>query len=292
MLSAQEASLQHAAHSVRSQENVSTEIFHIADKPKHEANVALYGTFSRRSIQFELLSRVDADMVIVEKRLFYAAARVFERHPDVDHLIIGVDDFFSGRKIDGLHLWRGGVTWNDSPPDLFSDLGHTTVRRKVKWAPTDRSLVLHAHEPSRLECARYGAHRGLKFRASGNSTRGRDLEDFVRYAGQSPDPRRLLAVAAVEASLSDPVFGRRFVDGIHLIDEQDWTQLLSRCEVADDLVAKTLSAIRRVPLKPRTKATKPRHAPARRLANSLRGLTKRPESDAVVVDTLVNALDE
>jgi hypothetical protein len=207
-----EPSLPRALDRIRAQQDVAVELLEIGHETKAEAHRRLFDAFSDAADRHDALVKVDADMELVPPNLLHAIGTLFRQHPDLDHLLLGVDDWYSGRRIQGMNAWRNGVRWTAPPPDLFTDLATNTARTKLKVMDCGRPLVLHATDPSDEQAIRYGLQRGLKAAATGKASRVERLLDVVDHAGTVPERGRRLAVAALEAALSDPVSARDVLD--------------------------------------------------------------------------------
>lgn len=238
-----EPSLVQAIASVKSQERVTSTVHLIGHRPKWDAHRELFNHFSTEGRDYELLVKLDADMELLHPRLLAASGDILARHRRVDHIVFGVDDWLSGERIMGMSIWRGGVWWKAPPPDLFTDLAPSSARNRLKLIDLGRPLVAHAQSPSASQAFRYGAHRALKAAQTGKTSRLDRLEAFVRFTITDPHPTRVLALAAVEAALLDVAFGRRFVDGLESITEDDESRLRDRARHLEGLERSVLSHI-------------------------------------------------
>lgn len=238
-----EPSLAQAISSAASQEHVEATVHLIGHRPKWDAHHELFEYFSSAGRDFDLLVKLDADMELLHPRLLAASGDLFARHDRVDHIILGVDDWLSGERIMGMSIWRGGVFWKAPPPDLFTDMAPSSARDRLKLIDLGRPLIAHATSPSIVQSFRYGAHRALKAARTRKASRLDRLESFVRFVATNPHPARVLALAAAEAAILDPDVGRRFVDDVTGIDEEDESRLRDRARHLDDLEASMLSLI-------------------------------------------------
>lgn len=207
-----EPSVSRVRQKIRAQADVDVEVIEISHQTKWEGHRRLFHTFSSASPRHDALVKIDADMELAHPRLLHAIGQVFRSEDDLDHLIIGVDDWYSGRRIQGMNAWRRGVRWISPPPDLFTDLATNTARTKLKVIDIGRPLVLHAVDPSDEQAVRYGLQRGLKAIATGKASRIGRLREVVDYAEQEPERGRLLAVAAIGLALADPPSARSLLD--------------------------------------------------------------------------------
>ena len=214
VLSAGEPSLESSLASIHAQEEVEVEIIHVADRPQFEAHRELFAAFDERSADFDLIVKVDADMEIVNTRLFTALIAMFQRFPEHDLIPVAVDDWLSRTRIWGLNAWRGGVRWTAPPPALFVDRVPSTVRSAMSLLDTGAPLVLHATRPTTAQCLRYGAQRALKASALGTKRPFRRLDAIVAQAEAEPARERLLVLVAVERALLDAEHGRQLIESL------------------------------------------------------------------------------
>lgn len=232
MLHVGEPSLPRVRDHLRAQVDVDVELLEIAHLPERAAHERLYAAFDAADARHGALVKVDADMELVEPRLLHAIAVLFRRHPELDHVLLGVDDWFSGRRIQGLNAWRRGVRWTSPPPELFTDLPTNSARTKLKIMDAGRSFVLHASDPTDEQAARYGLHRGLKAVATGKSSRIGRLSEFVDHAESDPERGRRIAVAAIHLALEDEQAAHRLLASAGS-DATALSLLIARAEDAD-----------------------------------------------------------
>lgn len=211
MLHVGEPSVPRVRGLITAQSGVDVELLEIAHLPEREAHARLYAAFDAADTRFDAVVKVDADMELIEPRLLHAIAVMFRRHSTLDHILLGVDDWFSGRRILGLTAWRRGVRWTSPPPELFTDLPTNTSRNELKVLDPGRPLVLHAADPTDAQAIRYGLHRGLKAVSTGKASRLERLRDVIEHAAHDPQRGRAVAVAAIALALEDGSAGRRML---------------------------------------------------------------------------------
>lgn len=244
MLHVGEPSLPRVREYLRAQVDVDVELLEVAHLPEREAHERLYAAFDMADARYDALVKVDADMELVEPRLLHAIALLFRRHQELDHVLLGVDDWFSGRRIQGLAAWRRGVRWTSPPPELFTDLPTNSVRTKLKIMDAGRPLVLHASDPTDEQAARYGLHRGLKAVAAGKASRIGRLTELVDHAESDPARGRRIAVAAIDLALENAEMAHRLLDSAGS-DESGLRELVSQSDAAD-LFPRTRARIERL----------------------------------------------
>ena len=135
----------------------------LEDLPSTEANRVLYQTFIDRADEFELLMRVDADMVLENENLLASIVDTMAKREFIDLFTMNIHDFFTNCLIPGLHVYRNTVQFPVDDP-------FEPERPIVSKANTivDRSKrgfeVRHCKNPSSLQALHYGIHRGVKLR--------------------------------------------------------------------------------------------------------------------------------
>ena len=82
----------------------------ISGLSKRDAHHKMFGTFVNRRDEFDVLVKIDADMVLKNSDFFAKVARKFEQNDSLDQLSIKVHDFFSNRMVWGLNCYRNTLT--------------------------------------------------------------------------------------------------------------------------------------------------------------------------------------
>jgi hypothetical protein len=177
--------------------------------PNKEAHDTLYGTFMERSDDFDLLVKVDADMVIEDGDLLSKIVDKFEANEWLKDLEIAVYDFFSDQLIWGMHAYRSTVRWRRTDENLFVDscpVGpEETLHDDSELAPA----AIHCKNPSSFQAFRYGVHKALKMvqpgRVSARTTYSRYHWNILHRTRDNfrrrKDPRMGLAVLGAELAL-------------------------------------------------------------------------------------------
>jgi hypothetical protein len=153
----------------------------IENLPKKEAHDTLYRTFMSRRDEYDLLIKVDADMVIEKTDLFERIVNEFDNDSELDMLLIAVHDFFTDRLMIGMNIFRNTVRWRVDDDNLFTDMKHikSTVR-KVKKDSTDLApAAIHCKNPGNYQAFHFGFHRAMK--AIKGGTNWRVLFDVISH---------------------------------------------------------------------------------------------------------------
>jgi len=133
------------------------------DLPSTEANRVLYQTFMDRADEFDLLMRVDADMVLENENLLASIVDTMAKRRSVDLFTMDIHDFFTDRLISGLNVYRNTVQFPVDDPfqperPIVSKANTLVDQSKRGFA------VRHCKNPSTLQALHYGIHRGVKLR--------------------------------------------------------------------------------------------------------------------------------
>lgn len=175
-----------------------------------ESADTLYKTFMQRSGEFNLLIKVDADIVLLDEYLFSNIAKKFHENDWLDLLEIRIHDFFSEQLIWGLPSYRSTVKWKPVQENLFID--DFPPVPKNRWMPDCKELApagIHCKNPTPLQAFHYGVHKGLKIIQTGVSEKltSKSLSNFEKiektYAHfkMKRDIRLGLAVLGAELAL-------------------------------------------------------------------------------------------
>jgi len=176
--------------------------------PNREAHEALYGTFMDRRDEFDLLVKVDADMVVRSARLFEDVDRRFTNDANLEVLTIGVWDFYTDRLVSGLNIYRNTLSWTRTGDLVFTDQFPDLVGRPVSDFTDLAPAASHCADPHPFQAFHFGVHRGVKARvALGRSmksdyyTRYLDIHRTWNHYLRRRDRRLALAVLGGELAL-------------------------------------------------------------------------------------------
>jgi len=164
--------------SIKGQSYRNFQHFIFENLPNKEAHDALYSSFMNMSCEFDLLIKVDADMVIEDKNLFSKIVDKFENNAWLNELEIAVYDFFSDQLIWGLHVYRNKVKWDKNEERLFVDSSPVPSHQHL-WDDKDLApAAIHCKNPSLFQSFHYGVHRGLKILQPNRITKIRSHRKF------------------------------------------------------------------------------------------------------------------
>jgi hypothetical protein len=200
-----EEQFQECCDAIKSQTYRNYEHLIIKYLPKKEAHDSLYSTFMNRAHEFDLLVKVDADMVIEKPDLFKNIIDEFVSDPALDLLLIAVKDFFTNRLLMGINVFRNRVKWEFNDDHLFTDMKHIpgTVRKTKKDYTNLAPAAIHCKNPGYFQAFHFGFHRGMK--AVKGGTNWNILFDVIKQYEINPDVR--LAYTILGANYA---FDKRF----------------------------------------------------------------------------------
>lgn len=130
--------------------------------PNKEAHIALFKSFLEGKNEYDVLIKVDADMVLASPSLFENILRKLEANNQVDVLSIAVHDFFSDQLIWGLNAYRNTVRWELENENLFVDRPKVSSEQYLMDDKELAPAAYHCKNPSSYQAFHYGVHRGLK----------------------------------------------------------------------------------------------------------------------------------
>lgn len=190
---------QECMESIRSQHYGNFDLFKYEYLPKLEAHTRLYNAFLDQREIYNLLIKIDADMVLNSPTLFEKIVEKFEQNPWLEVFGIGITDFFSGEMINGLNSYRNTVKWELDPNNVNADVVIVDPPRyyfdKSELAPA----AIHCKNPSKLQAFHFGVHRGIKSLAPKHSSaHWALLEKTWRHFLRTKDARIGLAVLGAE----------------------------------------------------------------------------------------------
>jgi hypothetical protein len=188
--------------SIQSQNYRDFEHIVLRDLSKQEAHEALYGHFMEKAEEYDLLVKVDADMVIPDRDLFGKIVDRFESDPELDLLLIAVHDFPADRLVTGLNVFRNSVRWALGSEALFTDRTYlaNTVRKKVKDTTGSAPAAIHCANPSPFQAYHYGFHRGMKAVFGGD--RWGVLAALTNHYRHNRDVRLAYAILGADAAFT------------------------------------------------------------------------------------------
>lgn len=125
------------------------------------AHHKVYALFNEAAEKFEYFCKLDADMRFNDKSVLNDVAIYFKNNLTIDHIILPVNDYFTGQHLLGIHFFRAGVKWKLSRDEMFVDPHPDKCGgRKVlyKW----RNRVDHCFNPDDEQAFLFGVHRASK----------------------------------------------------------------------------------------------------------------------------------
>lgn len=195
--------------SVAMQSLPPTEHVVIRGLPKIAAHAALHRACESRAEQNDVFVKLDADMVIIRPDLLERIAERFAQEPELDHLKIAVQDFFSDRLVGALNAYRATSRWAPVQDNFRTDAAPIARRLVAEDWSVLAPAAWHSPDPSPFQAFHFGLHKGLKVHQAASWGRP-DLAnrhftnidrtwDHFRRTGET---RLLLASVGAELALS------------------------------------------------------------------------------------------
>lgn len=196
--------------SVASQTLAPVEHVIVSGLPKLAAHREFHRVCESRASACDVFVKLDADMVITRPDLLERIAERFVREPELDHLKIAVQDFFSDRLVGALNAYRSTSRWA-TVEDNFTTDAAPVQRRGVVEDWTDLApAAQHSPNPSPFQAFHFGLHKGLKVHAAARQRRVdlatrhfTNIERTWAHYQRTGDSRLLLASVGAEIALSD-----------------------------------------------------------------------------------------
>ncbi len=148
--------------SIQAQDFGAAEHRVLRDLPNQQAHAELYAMIMRERENFDLFLKLDADMVLAHDGVLTRIGRQFGAIPNLDHLVLGVADWFTGRDIIGVHAFSNRVSWTFRDDGLFVDPDPCFSGRKIVIPHPRPVAVFHAPDPNSFQAFQFGVHRGMK----------------------------------------------------------------------------------------------------------------------------------
>ena len=149
-------------NSIQNQTYQSFTHFIFKNLPNKEAHYSLFNAFKEKADDFDILIKVDADMVLCSNDLFTNIVLKLTKNPNIGVLSIAVNDFFTGRLINGLNTYRNSVHWNFEKKTMFVDIPEVDSSKYYYDLNELAPAAIHCKNPSSYQSFHYGIHRGLK----------------------------------------------------------------------------------------------------------------------------------
>lgn len=196
--------------SIKSQKGVDVELFAIENIPNKEAHDRLYDKFNAYGGGYDLIIKIDADMVLLDDFALHRAVRFFKDNDSLDHLMIDVQDYLSDMPIPAMNFYSNRVRWQGNDENLIVDYHGTYAGSLMRIM--DGPIANHMSDPHPMQAFCFGVHRCLK--AIQPERRKKDVgramlhwsiitrifESYLRLG----DVRRLLAIGGAQFVLNHP----------------------------------------------------------------------------------------
>lgn len=163
ILHVNETSLPECLRNVDAQEGVNVERVIFSRHPAREAHELLYRYFNHRRQGTRALAKVDADMVLTNRRVFSATTALFEAFPLIHKVKFPLFDSLLRSKIYGLNMWSPSVRWGEGViPRLRTDGVPTSVTRQLTVPRDLVDVGLHAPTRTGLDACVFTTRRAAK----------------------------------------------------------------------------------------------------------------------------------
>lgn len=202
-----ENEIDECCRSIYNQTYSNYEHFIFEGLPNKEAHDHLYKTFMEKSDEFDLMIKVDADMVIIDRKLFAKIISKFKSDIYLDELNIAVYDFLADQLIWGMHTYRNTVIWKENDENLFVDKTPDTIRKQILDNKDLAPAAIHNKNPTSYQAFHFGFHRSIKSVQPGrvfavrNTFQWKILKGIKRHLDKKIDKRFAFALLGAEIAL-------------------------------------------------------------------------------------------
>lgn len=182
--------------SIHEQIGVIVEHTIISNQPEREAHDALWSAFTRASLDFDMLTKVDADTVLEHPEVLCKTYELFQKNPRVTSVQSPLYDHLTDGFINGLNSFSPKVRFSASP-ELYCDrvdTGHDIQLMANQVPDTLRPAGQHCLHATEVQAFHYGLHRALKNQHS--------LIEKMKFACSKGDYSRLRHFAILGAAAS------------------------------------------------------------------------------------------
>jgi len=173
------------------------EHFVIKHLPNREAHQTLYQTFNNRAEDFDLFVKIDADMEVCRADFFESLISYFVEHPQIDHISMKVDDFYTAKLIWGLNAYRSSIQFGEND-QVYTDKAVEIPDHKRSLLKRHAALVpaaKHAYNPTDYQAFYFGCHKAVKVMARQSRSHMRNIRRLLLSAVLKRDKRHLIAYA-------------------------------------------------------------------------------------------------
>lgn len=211
-----ENELDECVTSIQRQSHKDFKHFIFRNLANKEAHATLFRTFLDKAGEFDVLVKVDADMVLANDFIFQNIVKKLSENRQIDLFAIAVHDFFTDQMIWGLNAYRNTVRWDFEKETVFVDIPELSRGKMLYDESVLAPAAFHCKNPSLLQAFHYGVHRGLKsVQPKGGSTHWLLLERIWNNFRHKKDVRIGMAALGAEMVYADK-FGVSDVDYTNL----------------------------------------------------------------------------
>jgi len=176
----------------------SWELFEVRNLPNRDAHQKLFNTFQERASEFDLFVKIDADMELCSADFFANLIEYTEQNPSAELITIKVDDFFTGRLVWGLNVYRSSIKFGEND-EIYTDKFFDTERKpKIIHLKSHSTLVpaaRHCFNPSGYQSFYFGCHKAIKVLHRQSRSHMRNIRSLLWTAMRKRDHRHLIAYA-------------------------------------------------------------------------------------------------
>lgn len=201
MMHSDESTVEEAVSAVQTQRGCDVTVVRITGLSEAEAHKALYERFNEVAHRFDMMVKVDPDMLVRSEVLFGSVQDLFRRWPGIGSVVVPVWDYLTGQNILGMHFWRRGVNFSTPESSLWAD--HVTISTRpdlrVVVSVKGQAPTIHFSKGTDTQLVRYVWRRLIKNLASNGGLQA--LTPIPRQYVDNGDAFRSRAVDALARGL-------------------------------------------------------------------------------------------
>lgn len=151
---------------VYNQKCVNIDQLIVQDLPSVEAHNTLWRFWNENRADYDMLVKVDADMVLMHDNILYNCYEFIQSNDGVNAVQLGLKDYFTDSTIYGLNCFSKNVWFNEAKDDYLCDRTYQGHERFVRG--TDAMVIplglgaYHAPNPTPEQAFHFGMYRALK----------------------------------------------------------------------------------------------------------------------------------
>lgn len=160
-----ESQIDKCKEAVRSQKYVNLDQFIVADMASVDAHNTLWSYWNEHRNEYDMLVKVDADMVLVDDTIIHRLYEAMRRHQG-DGIQAALHDYFTDDLIFGVNCFANTVYFEEARDDYMCDRTYKNINNFILGTdPRSKALGIgayHAPDPTPQQAFHFGMYRAFK----------------------------------------------------------------------------------------------------------------------------------